>query len=81
METRVKADADDTKYPFVVFSAPPSGSEDYPTEVRHFLSSWSLLMMQVHVFAMSCDEKQLQVSCLVPTPSAHAVCSLKAEQA
>jgi hypothetical protein len=32
MVTRVKAHADDT-VPFVVFSAPPSGSEDYPTEV------------------------------------------------
>jgi len=33
LQPRIKAEADGRKFPFVLFAAPPSGSEDYPTEV------------------------------------------------
>jgi len=33
LRPRIKAEADGRKFPFVLFAAPPSGSEDYPTEV------------------------------------------------
>lgn len=33
LQPRTKADADGRKFPFVLFAAPPSGSEDYPAEV------------------------------------------------
>ena len=33
LQPRIKAEADGAKFPFVLFAAPPSGSEDYPTEV------------------------------------------------
>lgn len=33
MEVRTKETAGDEKYPFVLFAAPPSGSDDYPKEV------------------------------------------------
>lgn len=33
LQPRKKADADGRKFPFVLFAAPPSGSEDYPAEV------------------------------------------------
>lgn len=35
-----KADAGKEKYPYVLFSAPPSGSQDYPAEVRAALDRW-----------------------------------------
>jgi hypothetical protein len=34
LQPRTKAEAGDRKFPFVVFSAPPSGSEDYAAEVK-----------------------------------------------
>ena len=37
---RVKAEAGDEQFPFVVFSAPPSGSEDYEAEVEAALKLW-----------------------------------------
>ena len=33
LQPRTKAEAGDRRFPFVVFSAPPSGSEDYAAEV------------------------------------------------
>lgn len=33
LQPRTKAEAGDGKFPFVVFSAPPSGSDDYAAEV------------------------------------------------
>lgn len=41
------------KYPFVVFSAPPSGSEDYVAEVRFgkfllWFGSWQHLELNAH---------------------------------
>jgi len=40
IQPRVKAEADDRKYPFVCFAAPPSGSEDYPAEVAAAAALW-----------------------------------------
>lgn len=37
---RVKDSAGDEQFPFVVFSAPPSGSEDYEAEVEAALKLW-----------------------------------------
>ncbi|ACO64862.1 predicted protein [Micromonas commoda] len=37
---RLKEKAGDEQYPFVVFSAPPSGSEDYAAEVEAALKYW-----------------------------------------
>lgn len=37
---RLKEKAGDERYPFVVFSAPPSGSEDYAAEVEAALKFW-----------------------------------------
>lgn len=34
LQPRTKEQADGTRYPFVLFAAPPSGSEDYAAEVR-----------------------------------------------
>jgi hypothetical protein len=33
MESRLSTDAADEKFPFVAFTAPPSGNPDYPGEV------------------------------------------------
>lgn len=40
MFPRLKEKAGDERYPFVVFSAPPSGSEDYAAEVEAALKFW-----------------------------------------
>lgn len=37
---RLKDNAGDEQFPFVVFSAPPSGSEDYEAEVEAALKLW-----------------------------------------
>jgi hypothetical protein len=62
--TRNQQDGDD-KFPFVVFSAPPSGSEDYVAEIRAAAQRWNgegslLLTSSSAVYDVSdnsvCDE-------------------------
>lgn len=40
LQPRVKGDADDRKFPFVMFAAPPSGTEDYPAEIAKAATYW-----------------------------------------
>lgn len=40
LQPRVKSEADDRKFPFVMFAAPPSGSEDYPAEIAAAAKLW-----------------------------------------
>lgn len=40
LTTRTKSEADATRYPFVLFAAPPSGSDDYIAEIKAALARW-----------------------------------------
>ncbi|KAL3149562.1 hypothetical protein ABBQ32_002341 [Trebouxia sp. C0010 RCD-2024] len=40
IQPRTKDGADSRKFPYVLFSAPPSGSTDYPAEVREAAKLW-----------------------------------------
>ena len=44
IEPRTKEGSNDRKFPYVLFSAPPSGSEDYPAEVC--FASWRMACLQ-----------------------------------
>ena len=56
MEARTNEEADDTQFPFVAFSAPPSGSTDYAASVRS-LHAWcsDLLRDLLQAFLKAAD--------------------------
>jgi hypothetical protein len=73
--TRNQQDGDD-KFPFVVFSAPPSGSEDYVAEIRYVATKVEPCVQQV--CGCSCTHGSLcfemsysEVACFVPKLHLH----------
>lgn len=51
IEPCVKAEASERRFPYVAFSAPPSGSDDYVAEVRPTNGTATVCM---HAFGREC---------------------------
>jgi len=87
MKTRLKTEAGAEKFPFVCYSAPPSGSEDYVGDVKAALNHWDgtgsfVFTSSAGVYAVedgsACDESAPLVA-LGTSPRTDTI--LRAEQA